>query len=82
VGERAWDWGREKETAAQSGPSLHATMAKGIEDPPAPYPASHGEPPPPSSPQSRRKMRCEKTVLPLAGMQNHGVATARYCLIL
>jgi hypothetical protein len=25
-------------------------------------------------------MRCEKTFLPLAGMQNHGVATAHYCL--
>jgi hypothetical protein len=73
VGERAWDLGMEKVTDAQPGPlslSLRATMARGGPFCPVPGDAWRAATAVLST-VMRKKMRCEKTILPLVGMRNH-----------
>jgi hypothetical protein len=50
--ERAWDQEREKDLLPNLASSLSSPGHGQQEDSPAPYPATHGEPPRPSSPQS------------------------------
>jgi hypothetical protein len=73
VGERAWDWGREKETAIQ--PALLSLSVQ-------PWRRRGRSCPVPGdawraatavlSTGARKEMRHEKTFLPRAGMRNHG----------
>jgi hypothetical protein len=72
VGERVWDLGMEKVTDAQPGPlslSLRATMARGGPFCPVPGDAWRAATAVLST-VVRKKMRCEKMVLPLVGMRN------------
>jgi hypothetical protein len=73
VGERVWKWGREKGTAAQPGLLSLSVRSWPRRGPSCPVPGDAWRAATAVlSTAARKEMRCKKTFLPLAGMQNHG----------